>query len=209
MTQLTRQSVKFLWTPKCEGSFQELKKRLTSAPVLAIPAGTEGFVIYSDASKNGLLCMLMQHGKVIAYASRQLKDYEKNYPTHDLELAAIVFSLKIWRHYLYGVKCEIFTDHKSFKYIFTQKDLNMRQCRWLELVKDYDSNISYHPRKANVVADALSRNNHGRLSILQFIPYHLRREIYDFELEMVPQEDPSYLVVLSVQPTLLERIKSA
>ena len=95
LTQLTRKDVKFKWTDSCEGSFQELKKRLTSAPVLSIPTGGGGFVIYSDASKNGLGCVLMQNGKVIAYASRQLKEYEKNYPTHDLELAAVVFALKI------------------------------------------------------------------------------------------------------------------
>jgi len=99
----------------------------------------------------------MQDGKVIAYASRQLKTHEQNYPTHDLELAAVVFSLKIWRHYLYGESCDIFTDHKSLKYIFTQKDLNLRQRRWLELIKDYDLNIQYRPGKANAVADALSR----------------------------------------------------
>nr|GEZ35259.1 hypothetical protein [Tanacetum cinerariifolium] len=101
----------------------------------------------------------MPSGKVIAYASRQLKPYEVNYPTHDLELAAVVFSLKIWRHYLYGESCDIFTDHKSLKYIFTQRELNMRQRRWLELLKDYDTNIQYHPGKANVVADALSRKS--------------------------------------------------
>ncbi|KAL5549869.1 hypothetical protein UlMin_000045 [Ulmus minor] len=156
LTMLTRKNVRFTWTEDCEKSFQELKKRLTTAPVLAIPSGNDGFVIYSDASKMGLGAVLMQHGRVIAYASRQLKDYEKNYPTHDLELAAVVFALKIWRHYLYGVHCEIYTDHKSLKYFFTQKELNMRQRRWLELVKDYDCEILYHPGKANKVADALS-----------------------------------------------------
>ena len=125
--------------------------------MLTIPSGIRGFVIYSDASHKGLGCMLMQNGKVVAYASCQLKNYEKNYPTHDLELAAVVFALKIWRHYLYGESCEIFTDHKSLKYFFTQKELNMRQQRLLELVKDYDCSINYHPSKANVVADALSR----------------------------------------------------
>nr|GEY49326.1 putative reverse transcriptase domain-containing protein [Tanacetum cinerariifolium] len=118
-----------------------------------------GFQIYSNASKKGLGCVLMQHGKVIAYALRQLKPYEVNYPTHDLELAAVVFALKIWRHYLYGESCDVFTDHKSLKYIFTQRELNMRQRRWLELLKDYDTNIQYHPGKANVVADALSRKS--------------------------------------------------
>ncbi|GJS70738.1 putative reverse transcriptase domain-containing protein [Tanacetum coccineum] len=121
-------------------SFEELKQRLVSAPILTLPSGSGGFQIYSDASKKGLGCVLMQHGKVIAYASRQLKPYEVNYPTHDLELAAVVFALKIWRHYLYGESCDIFTDHKSLKYIFTQRELNMRQRRWLELLKDYDTN---------------------------------------------------------------------
>ena len=101
--------------------------------------------------------MLMQDGKVIAYASKQLKKYERNYPTHDLELAAVVFALKSWRHYLYGESCDIFTDHKSLKYIFTQKELNLRQHRWLELISDYDLTIQYPPGNANVVADALSR----------------------------------------------------
>ena len=119
LTQLTRKGVMFRWTDMCERSFQELKKRLTSAPILSIPSGTGGFVIYSDASKNGLGCVLMQNGKVIAYASRQLKEYEKNYPTHDLELATVVFALKIWRHYLYGEWCKIYTNHKSLKYFFT------------------------------------------------------------------------------------------
>ncbi|KAD2804980.1 hypothetical protein E3N88_38357 [Mikania micrantha] len=114
---------------------------LVSAPILTLPCGSGGYQIYSDASKKGLGCVLMQHGKVIAYASRQLKLYEVNYPTHDLELAAVVFALNIWRHYLYGETCDIFTDQKSVKYIFTQKELNMRQRRWLELLKDYDANI--------------------------------------------------------------------
>ena len=128
-----------------------------SAPVLTVPESSVGYVIYSDASKKGLGCVLMQQGKVVAYASRQLKDYEKNYPTHDLELGAVVFALKVWRHYLYDEKTQIYTDHKSLKYLFTQKELNMRQRRWLELVKDYDIDIQYHPGKANIVADALSR----------------------------------------------------
>ena len=115
--------------------------------------------MYSDASKRGLGCALIQHGKVIAYASRQLKEYEQNYPTHDLELAAVVFALKIRRHYVYGERTQIFTDHKSLKYFFTQKELNMRQRRWLELVKDYDVEILYHPGKVNVVANALSRKS--------------------------------------------------
>ena len=108
----------------------------------------------------------MQHGRAVAYASRQLKDHEKNYPTHDLELAAVVFALKIWRHYLYGEQFEIFTDHKSLKYIFTLKDLNLRQRRWVEYLKDYDFSLSYHSGKANVVADALSRHAYSVANLM-------------------------------------------
>ncbi|CAL2255737.1 unnamed protein product [Prunus armeniaca] len=145
LTRLTRKDITFEWTEECEQSFQELKKRLTTAPVLALPDNSGDFVIYSDAFLQGLGCVLMQHDRVIAYASRQLKKHEQNYPVHDLELAAVVFALKIWRHYLYGETCQIFTDHKSLKYFFTQKELNMRQRRWLELIKDYDCTIEYHP----------------------------------------------------------------
>ncbi|KAL0549512.1 hypothetical protein IC582_013996 [Cucumis melo] len=137
-----------------------------TTPVLTVPDGSGSFVIYSDASKKGFGCVLMQQGKVVAYASRQLKSHEQNYPTHDLELAAVVFALKIWRHYLYGQKIQIFTYHKNLKYFFTQKELNMRQRRWLELVKDYDCEILYHPGKANVVADALSRKPTLRQKII-------------------------------------------
>ncbi|KAI3821411.1 hypothetical protein L1987_08979 [Smallanthus sonchifolius] len=157
LTKLTRKEVKYEWGPTQSNAFEELKTRLTQAPVLTLPEGNEDLVVYSDASGQGLGCVLMQRGKVIAYASRQLKVHEVNYPTHDLELAAVVFALKIWRHYLYGVKCTIYSDHKSLKYFFEQKELNMRQRRWLELLKDYDCEILYHPGKANVVADALSR----------------------------------------------------
>jgi ribonuclease HI len=115
------------------------------------------FDVYCDASGSGLGCVLMQEGQVIAYASRQLRRHEEHYPTHDLELAAVVHALKIWRHYLLRNICHIYTDHKSLKYIFTQSELNMRQRRWLELIKDYELKIHCHPDKANVVADALSR----------------------------------------------------
>ncbi|KAL4030190.1 hypothetical protein IC575_008426 [Cucumis melo] len=145
LTQLTRKGTLFVWNPACESSFQELKQKLVSAPVLTVLDGSKSFVIYSDALKKGLSCVLMQQGKVVAYASRQLKSHEQNYPTHDLELAAVVFALMIWRHYLCGEKIYIFTDHKSLKYFFTQKELNMRQRRWLELVKDYDCEVLYHP----------------------------------------------------------------
>ncbi|KAG8473082.1 hypothetical protein CXB51_034982 [Gossypium anomalum] len=139
------------------GSGRLLQKVLTKAPVLIQPESRKDFTVYSDASHVGLGCVLMQEGKVVAYASRQLKPHEVNYPTHDLELAAVIFALKIWRHYLYGEKCIIYTDHKSLKYLLTQKELNLRQRRWVELLKDYDCSIEYHLGKANVVADALSR----------------------------------------------------
>ncbi|GJS72463.1 putative reverse transcriptase domain-containing protein [Tanacetum coccineum] len=157
MTKLTQKKVKFEWGDKQEAAFQLLKQKLCSAPILALPEGSEDFIAYCDASKKGLGVVLMQREKVISYASRQLKIHEKNYTTHDLELGAVVFALKIWRHYLYGTKCTVFTDHKSLQHILDQKELNMRQRRWLELLSDYDCDIRYHPGKANVVADALSR----------------------------------------------------
>ncbi|GJR35052.1 putative reverse transcriptase domain-containing protein [Tanacetum coccineum] len=157
LTILTQKSKTFDWGEEHELAFQTLKNKLCNAPVLALSDGPEGFVVYCDASGIGLGCVLMQKGKVIAYASRKLKIHEKNYTTHDLELGAVVFALKIWRHYLYGTNSVIYTDHKSLQHIFSQKELNMRQRRWIELFSDYDCEIRYHPGKANVVADALSR----------------------------------------------------
>ncbi|GJV67382.1 putative reverse transcriptase domain-containing protein [Tanacetum coccineum] len=137
--------------------FMDLMNReLFEAPILALPEGNDDFVVYCDASHQGLGAVLMQREKVIAYASRQLKPNEENYTTHDLELGVVVFALKIWRHYLYGTKCTVITDRKSLQHILNQKELNMRQCRWLELLADYDYNIRYHPGKANVIADSLS-----------------------------------------------------
>ncbi|GKB70708.1 putative reverse transcriptase domain-containing protein [Tanacetum coccineum] len=139
-----------------------LSKKLCSAPILAFLEGSENFVVYCDASRKGLGAVLMQREKVIAYASRKLKIHKKNYTTHDLELGAVVFALKMWRHYLYGTKCVVFTDHKSLQHILDQKELNIRQHRWLELLSDYDCEICYHPGKANVVADALSRKERNK-----------------------------------------------
>ncbi|GJU38362.1 putative reverse transcriptase domain-containing protein [Tanacetum coccineum] len=147
----------FDWGKEQALAFQTLKDKLCNAPVLALPYRPEYFVVYYDASKIGQGYVLMQRGKVIAYAFRQLKLYEKNYTTHDLELGAVVFALKIWRHYLYGTKSVIYMDHKSHQHIFSHKELNMGQHRWIELFSDYDCEIRYHPGKANVVADALSR----------------------------------------------------
>ncbi|KAJ9543976.1 hypothetical protein OSB04_023683 [Centaurea solstitialis] len=162
LTMLTQKDKKFDWGQRQEDAFQLLKQKLCNAPVLALPQGTEDFVVYCDASRQGLRCVLMQRDKVIAYASRQLKNHEQNYTTHDLELGAVVFALKIWRHYLYGTKCTVFTDHKSLQHILDQKMLNMRQRRWVELLSDYDCEIKYHPGKANVVADALSRKERAK-----------------------------------------------
>ena len=119
LARLTRKDVPFIWTKECERSFQMLKDRLTSAPILSLPEGHEDFLVYTDASGVGLGAVLSQREKVIAFASRQLKVHERNYPTHDLELAAVVFALKIWRHYLFGICFRLLTDHKSLKYIFT------------------------------------------------------------------------------------------
>ncbi|GKD09558.1 putative reverse transcriptase domain-containing protein [Tanacetum coccineum] len=157
MPKITQKGIKFDWGEKEENAFQLIKQKLCSVPILALPEGSEGFVVYCDASHKGLGIVLMQREKVIAYASRQLKVHEKNYTTHDLELRSVVLAVKIWRHYLYGTRCTVFFDHKSLQHILDQKEFNMRQRRWLKLLSDYDCDIHYHPRKANVVADALSR----------------------------------------------------
>ena len=131
---MTRKDIRFVWDDQCDKAFRILKTRLTTAPILALPDGELEFEWYTDASKNGLGCALMQNGRVIAYASRQLKIHEINYSTHDIESAAVVFALKIWRHYLYGTNFKVLSDHKSLKYIFTQRELSMRSLRWLELI---------------------------------------------------------------------------
>ena len=195
MTRLLQKNVKYEWSEKCQGSFEKLKAFLTEAPVLTQPTCGKEYVIYSDASLNGLGCVLMQDGKVVAYASRQLKPHEKNYPTHDLELAAIVFALKIWRHYLYGEKCFIYTDHKSLKYLPSQRELNLRQRRWMELIKDYDCVIDYHPGKANVVADALSRKTVQTLRALN--------------ANLSLSDDGTVVAELVARPNLLNRVLEA
>ena len=158
LTKLLRKGVKFEWTEKCKNSFEQLKVILVEAPVLTQPTSGKEYTLYSDSSGIGLGCVLMQDGKVVAYASRKLKPHEQNYPTHDLELVVVVFALKIWLHYLYREKCRIYTDHRSLKYLLTLKELHLGQRRWLELFKDYDCIIDYHLGKANMVANALSSN---------------------------------------------------
>ncbi|GJS68678.1 reverse transcriptase domain-containing protein [Tanacetum coccineum] len=196
MTELTQKNQKFDWGEEQEEAFQLLKQKLCAAPILALPEGSEDFVVYCDASIKGLGAVLMQRMKVIAYASRQLKIHEKNYTTHDLELGAVVFALKIWRHYLYGTKCIVFTDHKSLQHILDQKDLNMRQRRWIELLSDYDCEIRYHPGKANVVADALSRKE-------RIEPLRVRALVMTIGLDL-----PSRILEAQREAVKIENIKA-
>ena len=187
-----------------------MKDKLTTAPVLPLLEGPDGYVIYCDASGVGLGCVLMQHGKVIAYASRQLRKHEKNYPTHDLELAVVVHALKIWRHYLYGVHVDIYTDHKSLQYIFKQKELNLRQRRWLELLKDYDVDILYHPGKANVVADALSRKSMGSLTDVQPEGRDMVREIQRLSslgVHLANSEDSGVSIREVAESSIIDEVK--
>ncbi|GKB68336.1 putative reverse transcriptase domain-containing protein [Tanacetum coccineum] len=193
MTKLTQKGVKFDWGDKEEAVFQLIKQKLCSAPILALPEGSKDFVVYCDASIKGLGAVLMQREKVIAYASRQLKIHEKNYTTHDLELGAVVFALKIWRHYLYGTKCTVITDHKSLQHILDQKELNMRQRRWLELLSDYDCEIRYHLRKANIVADALSKKERDQplrvRALVMTIGLNLPKQILEAQTEAIKPEN--------------------
>ncbi|GKE87549.1 putative reverse transcriptase domain-containing protein, partial [Tanacetum coccineum] len=178
---------------KEENAFQLIKQKLCSASILALPEGSKDFVVYCDASHKGLGTVLMQGEKVIAYASRHLKVYKKNYTTYDLELRSLVFALKIWRHYLYGTKCTVFTDHKSLQHILDQKELNMRQRRWLELLSDYDCDIRYHPRKANVVANALSHKEWIEplqvRALVMTIGLNLPKLILDAQVEALKPEN--------------------
>lgn len=206
MTQLTRKGISFVWTDQCQQSFNELKNKLTTSPVLILPESGVGYVIYTDASHQGLGCVLMQRDRVVAYASRQLRTHEKNYPTHDLELAAVVFALRLWRHYLMGESFEIFTDHKSLKYLFSQRDLNMRQRRWLELIKDYHLSLQYHPGKANVVADALSRKSHTTVAFMMTSWWTMVDTLVDFDIQPTTKKYTAYLGAMIAQPTLISRI---
>ncbi|GJZ64061.1 putative reverse transcriptase domain-containing protein [Tanacetum coccineum] len=156
-TKLTQKNKKFEWDADEDEAFQKIKQDLCTTPILALLEGPDDFVVYCHASLKGYGVVLMQQDKVIAYASRQLKTHEENYTTHDLELGAVVFALRLLRHYLYGTKCVVYTDHKSLQYYLDKKELNMRQRRWIKLLSDYDCEIRYHPGKANVVADALSK----------------------------------------------------
>nr|GEX09456.1 putative reverse transcriptase domain-containing protein [Tanacetum cinerariifolium] len=182
-----------LWIPKVQFLGHVIDSQGDSLRDSQRLSGSEDFVVYCDASIKGLGAMLMQREKVIAYGLRQLKVHEKNYTTHDLELGALVFALKIWRHYLYGTKCTVFTDHKSLQHILYQKELNMRQRRWLELLSNYDCEIRYHPGKANVVADALSRKERIKplrvRALVMTIRLDLPRQILEAQTEATKSEN--------------------
>ncbi|KAA3481257.1 DNA/RNA polymerases superfamily protein [Gossypium australe] len=157
LTKFLHKNAPFVWSGEQQASFEKLKSVLTQAPVWVQPEFGREFLVYNDASHVRLGCILMQDVKVVAYVSQLLKSHEGNYLTHDLKLVAVIFAPKIWRHYLYSEICIIYIDHKSLKYLLTQKELNLRQRRWVELLKDYNCTIEYHLGKANVVVDALSR----------------------------------------------------
>jgi hypothetical protein len=204
MTALLAKKVEFKWTPACQKSFETLKEKLTTTPVLILPDVHKSFSVYCDASYTRLGCVLMQEGRVVTYSSRQLKIHEKNYPTHDLELAAVVHALKSWRHYLYVQKCDIYIDHKSLKYIFTQSELNMRQRRWLELIRDYELEIHYHAGKANVVADALSRKSQVNMLAAHPMSYKLEKEFDRLSLGFLNNTQG---VTIELEPTLEQDIR--
>ncbi|GKA14563.1 putative reverse transcriptase domain-containing protein [Tanacetum coccineum] len=193
MTKLTQKIIKFDWGEKEETAFQKFKQKLCSASILALPEGSENFMVYCDVSHKGLDAVLMQKKKVMAYASRQLKIHEKNYTTHDLELGAVVFTLKMWKHYLYGTKCVGFTDHKSLQHILDQKELNMRQRTWLELLSDCDCELRYHPGKANVVTDVLSRKGRPKplrvRALVMTIGLNLLVQILNAQVEARKEEN--------------------
>jgi hypothetical protein len=203
MTELLEKDKKFKWTPSYEASFQELKKGLTTAPILVMPDMEKSFSIYCDASGQGLGSVLMQDGHVVAYASQQLRNQAVNYLTHDLELAVVVHTLKIWRHYLMEKRCELYTNHKCLKYIFTQVNLNLRQKIWLELIKDYDLGINYHPRKDNVVADALSNRSHVSQLVVDSLPFELCEKFDKLNLRVIANME---VMEMEVGSSLLQEI---
>ncbi|XP_022637116.1 uncharacterized protein LOC106760588 [Vigna radiata var. radiata] len=184
-----------------------MKRRLTSAPVLAIPDTSKPLEVFCDASYQGLGCVLMQEKRPAAYASRQLKSHERNYPTHDIELAAVVFALKTWRHYLYGSRFQVFSDHKSLKYLFDQKELNMRQRRWMKYLKDFDFELQYHPGKANVVADALSRKR-VQMSALMVKELELIEKFRDLNLGLRLSQGHLWCSHLKIPNDFLEEMRA-
>jgi hypothetical protein len=170
ITELLKKGNKYAWSDACDEAFKNLNKLLTTSPVLAHPDTDKSFNVYCDASGSGLGAVSMQEGRVISYSSRQLRHHEEHYPTHDLELAAVVMTLRTWLHYLHGNVVHIYMDHKNLKYIFIQPDMYMRQRRWLELINNYELEVHYHLEKANVIADVLSRKAHSNyLTVVRLI----------------------------------------
>jgi hypothetical protein len=169
-----------------------------------MPDMEKPFSIYCDVSGQGLGCALMQDGHVVAYASQQLRKHEAHYLTHDLELVVVVHALKIWSHYLMGKRCELYMDHKSLKYIFTQSNLNLRQRRWFELIKDYDLGINYHPEKANVVANALSQRSHVSQLVMDSIPFELCEEFDKHNFRIIANTEA---MEMEVGSSLLQEIQ--
>jgi hypothetical protein len=198
-TELLAKGKTFEWTLRREASFQELKKILTTTPVLTMPDIEKPFLIYCDASAQGLGCVLMQDVHVVAYASRPLRKHEEKYLAHDLELVAMLHALKIWRHYIIGKRCEVYSDHKSLKYIFTQPYLNLRQRIWLKLIKNYDLGINYHLGKADVVVDALSRRSHlNMLETRELLPEFCK----EFEKPNLEWVSNTEVITMEVDSTL-------
>jgi hypothetical protein len=204
MTQLLEKDAKFKWSQQCEEAFLTLKKLRTTAPVLAQPDIEKPFDVYCDASGTDIGGVLMQDGYVISYASRQLRHHEEHYPTHDLELLAVVHALKVWRYYLLGNLVHIYIDHKNLKYLFTQSNLNMRKHRWLELIKDYELEIHYYPGKVNVVADALSHKHHCNHLMVQLLTTCCDSE--EPSLQVIPH---GRLHNIALIPTIKEEVIDA
>ena len=179
--------------------------RLTSAPILIVSERGQRYIVYCDASKDGLGYIMIQSGRVVAYGSKQLKNHEKNYPTHDLDLVTIVFALNIWCHYLYGKQFEVFSDHKSLKYIFTHRDLNMRQRKWMKYLEDYDFTLHYHPGKENVMTNALNRKSLGVLASVASREWQTLETMGQFRLQYSDQAQGA-LGSLVATPSLLSRV---
>ena len=202
----TRKEVKkFEWNDLCEKAFQELKRNLTTTPILIVSEKGERYTVYCDASRDRPRCVLMQFGRVVAYGSKQLKNHEQNYHTHDSKLEVIVFALKILRHYLYGEQFKVLSDHKSLRYIFTQRDLNMRQRRWMEYMEDYDFSLHYYLGKANVVVDALSMKSWGVLASVASREWQRLKTVGQFRLQY-SDKTRGVLGSLVAMPSLLSRV---
>jgi hypothetical protein len=204
MTKLLEKDAKFIWNQQCEEIFLTLKKLLTTALVLAQPDIKKPFDVYCGSSGMGIGGVLMQDSRAIVYASHQLKHHKEHYPTHNLELLAVVHALKVWRHYLLENLVHIYIDHKSMKYLFTQPDLNMRQRKWLELIKDYELEIHYHLRKENIMAYTLSRKHHyNHLMVESLTPCCDPKEP---SLRVIPH---GTLTNIAIIPTIKEEVITA